>query len=241
MKISIVVPAFNEEKLITQSLTAIKSACASFEQLGWAWEIVVCDNNSTDGTAELARTTGARVVFEPVNQISRARNKGASAAAGEWLIFVDADSFPSAELFAATARRIASAQCAGGGCLVRLDESAFMLAVFVGFWNTLSRLLRWAAGSYVFCRADLFHELGGFSEQMFASEEIDFSARLKRLARPRGLRFRIITEQKLVTSARKIHLYSRREHFRFLLKAVLSPRRTVMTRDKCLLWYDGRR
>ena len=241
MKISVVVPAFNEEKLIGQSLAAIKSACSAFDQLGWSHEIVVCDNNSTDRTAELVRAAGATVVFEPIHQISRARNKGAAAATGEWIIFVDADSFPSTALFAATAKRIASGKYAGGGCLVALDEQIISLKLFVGFWNLVSRFKKWAAGSYVFARADLFCELGGFSHELFASEEIDLSNRLKKLARARDLRFTIITEQRLVTSARKVHLYGHRAHLRFLWKAIWSPRRTVMTRDKCVLWYDGRR
>ena len=241
MKISVVVPAFNEEKLISKSLAAIKSACSAFDPLGWTHEIVVCDNNSTDRTSELARAAGANVVFEPINQISRARNKGASAATGDWIIFVDADSFPSAALFAATAKRIASGKYAGGGCLVALDEQIISLKIFVGFWNTISRLKKWAAGSYVFARADLFRELGGFSHELFASEEIDLSNRLKKLARSRGLRFTIITEQRLVTSARKVHLYGHRAHLLFLWKAMWSPRRTIMSRDKCVLWYDGRR
>ena len=100
MKISIVVPAFNEEKLISSSLQGIKAAASAFHQLGWDSELIVCDNNSTDHTAELARAAGASVVFEPINQIGRARNRGASVAAGDWLIFVDADSIPSAELYA---------------------------------------------------------------------------------------------------------------------------------------------
>lgn len=241
MKISVVVPAFNEEKLINQSLAAIKSACGAFDQLGWSSEIVVCDNNSTDRTAELARGAGATVVFEPVNQISRARNRGASVATGDWLIFVDADSFPSAELFAATAKRIQSGQCAGGGCLVRLDEKNFFLGAAVLLWTVVSLLKRWAAGSYVFCRADLFREVGGFSTEMFASEELDFSNRLKALAKSRRLRFQIITRPKLVTSARKLHLYGHAAHLRFFLRAMFSPRQTVMSRDRCNLWYDGRR
>ena len=241
MKISVVVPAFNEEKLISKSLAAIKSACTAFDPLGWTHEIVVCDNNSTDRTTELARAAGANVVFEPINQISRARNKGAAAATGDWIIFVDADSFPSAALFAATAKRIASGKYAGGGCLVRLDESRFMLELAVGLWTTFSVLMRWAAGSYIFCRADLFREVGGFSHEMFASEEIDLSKKLKRIARKRGLRFTIITEQKLITSARKLHLYGHGVHIRFFLKAMFRPRSTVTNRDKCVLWYDGRR
>jgi glycosyltransferase involved in cell wall biosynthesis len=241
MKISVVVPAFNEEKLIGQSLGAIRKACAAFEGRGWQWEMIVCDNNSTDRTAAIAKAEGAEVVFEPVNQISRARNRGASVATGDWLVFVDADSFPGAALFARVADRIATGKCAGGGCLVRLDERVFAMGIFVGGWNLVSRLMRWAAGSFVFCDAKLFHELGGFSEKMYASEEIDLSKRLKRLAKQRGLSVEIITEERLVTSARKVRLYGRREHLRFLFKAMLAPRRTVMNRDRCVLWYDGRR
>src|ERR1700733_7365998 len=99
VKISVVIPAFNEEKLIGATLRSIQAAGAGFGEMGWHTEIVVCDNNSTNGTAELARAAGAKVVFEPVNQIGRARNTGAAAAEGDWLIFLDADSRPTSELF----------------------------------------------------------------------------------------------------------------------------------------------
>ena len=59
MKVSAVVPAFNEEKLIVQSLGAIRNAMAAFTERGWESELIVCDNNSTDRTAELARQAGA--------------------------------------------------------------------------------------------------------------------------------------------------------------------------------------
>ena len=90
MHLSIVIPAWNEEKLLPATLQALHSACASFSAAGISWEVIVCDNNSTDRTAEVARASGASVVFEPVNQISRARNTGAAAASGSWLLFLDA-------------------------------------------------------------------------------------------------------------------------------------------------------
>ena len=55
LKISIVVPAFNEEKLIECSLQSIRDASSIFSRVGWEHEIIVCDNNSTDRTPELAR------------------------------------------------------------------------------------------------------------------------------------------------------------------------------------------
>jgi glycosyltransferase involved in cell wall biosynthesis len=150
MKISIVVPAFNEQKLIGATLQSIQDAAKSFVSRGWETEIIVCDNNSTDCTSEIARAAGATVVFEPVNQIARARNKGASIATGEWLIFVDADSHPTAELFADVAEQFASGNCLGGGCVIRMDERHFFADRLTSVWNWVSRLRKWSAGSFIF-------------------------------------------------------------------------------------------
>ncbi|MBI2828588.1 MAG: glycosyltransferase, partial [Acidobacteria bacterium] len=64
MKISVIVPAFNEEQGIATSLRSIRQAMTAFDDVRWSSELIVCDNNSTDGTAALARAEGARVVFE---------------------------------------------------------------------------------------------------------------------------------------------------------------------------------
>jgi len=240
MKISIVVPAYNEEKILRDSISAIRNAATAFET-GMEWELIVCDNNSTDRTAEIAREGGAQVVFEPINQISRARNRGASVAGGDWLIFVDADSFPTRELFARVATHMRDPKCGGGGCLVQLDGDYPGAQLLVSTWNAISRVLRWAAGSFVFCDARLFREIGGFSEQLFASEEIDLSRRLKQAARAKKRRMVIITEERLVTSSRKMHLYTRGEHLRFMVKVFLFPRKVLASREQCSLWYNGRR
>src|SRR5260221_6675890 len=91
MKLSVIVPAFNEEKRIVACVRSIHAALAANASLMLETEVIVADNNSTDATAELARQEGARVEFEPINQISRARNAGARVASGDWLLFVDAD------------------------------------------------------------------------------------------------------------------------------------------------------
>ena len=150
VNISVIIPAFNEEKLLPATLRSINAARAAFTALGWSSEVVVCDNNSTDRTADFARAAGARVVFEPVNQISRARNTGAAAATGDWLIFVDADSQPSPELFAAVAAEIRKGGCLAGGSTVRLEGRYPLASLVVVGWNCLSRLRRWAAGSFIF-------------------------------------------------------------------------------------------
>src|ERR671913_2429078 len=115
MRVSIVVPAFNEEVGLGASLCSIRLAMREFDRRGWSSELIVSDNNSTDGTAAVARASGATVVFEPVNQIGRARNTGATHATGDWLIFVDADSHPSAALFDDVAVEIEGGHCLAGG------------------------------------------------------------------------------------------------------------------------------
>src|SRR5207245_4147273 len=122
-KISIIIPAYNEERLLGDTLHRVQAATISFSEAGWETELIVCDNNSTDRTAELARAAGARVVFEPINQIARARNAGAAAATGDWLLFIDADPHPEPELFADVATAIESGDCLAGGSTVRLDGS----------------------------------------------------------------------------------------------------------------------
>lgn len=241
MKISIIIPAFNEEKLITGTLERIAAAASAFVNLRWSVELIVCDNNSTDRTAELARSAGATVVFEPINQISRARNAGAAAATGDWLVFVDADSHPSAGLFANVAEVIQEGRVIAGGSTVTIAERYFVPRMAVGGWNLLSRLRRWAAGSFIFCEAAAFREIGGFSTELFVSEEIDFSKRLQKLARLRGKRMTILTRHPLVTSVRKLHLYTPREHLQFLVRLVLQRGRPMKRREECAIWYDGRR
>jgi len=236
VKISVVVPAFNEEALLPGSLAAIRAAMGAFDEA----ELIVCDNNSTDHTAEIARAAGAKVVFEPINQIARARNAGAAAASGDWLVFVDADSYPSKDLFQ-EAREAIQAGCLAGGATQATDSRDATFRVSMALWNRLSRAARWAAGAFIFCEARAFRELGGFNEELYASEEIDLFRRLKRRGRRDGREIVILHRHPLRTSDRKWQLYSAGEFFRFLLKLLFFGRRTVRDRNACHAWYDGRR
>lgn len=238
---SVIVPAFNEAKGIVATLHSIQAAAEAFASRGWPTELIVCDNNSTDDTAKLAAAAGARVVFEPVNQIGRARNTGARAANGDWLIFVDADSQPSAALFAEVAGAIATGRYLAGGSTVRLDSPHLLARAVAAGWNLISRLTRWAPGSFIFCEASAFWAVGGFSPELYASEEIDLFRRLKRLARRQGRSICILSRHPVLTSARKVYLYSPAEHLRFALRTLCLGGRTLRNRAECYTWYDGRR
>jgi glycosyltransferase involved in cell wall biosynthesis len=241
MRISVIIPAFNEERLLGESLVQVNAAMAAFARRGWSTELIVCDNNSTDRTAEVARAAGASVIFEPVNQIGRARNRGAAAATGDWLIFVDADTHPSAELFHDVAAQIAAGRCLAGGSTIRLEGGYPVGNLITRLWNTVSRTLRWMAGSFIFCETTAFRQLGGFDIHLYVSEELELSKRLKKLARAERRKIVILHRHPILTSARKMRLYTAREHFAFLLKSILRRGKTFTNREECHTWYDGRR
>lgn len=241
MKLSIVVPAFNEEKLLQACLESARAALASGLRPGWESEIVVCDNNSTDATAAIAKEEGAAVVFEPHNQISRSRNTGARAASGDWLLFIDADSVLDPVVLGDMLSAAESGRFVGGGCLIEFDFMPPAVLFAVRAWNLLSRTMGWAAGSFVFSRADAFREVGGFSQELYAAEEIALSMALKRWGRARGLRFTILRKKPHLSSGRKARLYTSREFCRVLMSLVFSPVKTIKDRKSLFQLYDGRR
>ncbi len=115
------------------------------------------------------------------------------------------------------------------------------IGVGLRVWNLTSRLCRWAAGAFMFCRTDAFRAIGGFGLDFYVAEEIDFSRRIKRWGASRSLRFRILHRHPLLTSGRKGALYSQREMWSLMLCMLRHPRRFFRDRRLLYLWYDGRR
>jgi glycosyltransferase involved in cell wall biosynthesis len=241
VKISVIIPAFNEAAILSPSIASVQRAAAAFDAAGLAWELIVCDNNSSDRTADIAAAAGARVVFEPVNQIARARNSGAAHATGEWLLFIDADSHPSPELFADVAREIVHGGTLAGSSTMAVDSRLAIVRFVVASWNALSRVMKWGAGSFVFCRADVFRAAGGFDQSLYVSEDVAFFWALKRLPGVGRRRMAILSRHPVMTSARKAHLYTPAEFAAFYWRMLISGGRTMRRADDCPIWYDGRR
>lgn len=84
-QISVVIPAYNEEKCLSACLGSLK------KQTFKDFEIVVVDNNSTDKTAKIARSFGAKVVKEPIQGMTPARERGFKEAKAEIIARTDAD------------------------------------------------------------------------------------------------------------------------------------------------------
>jgi len=233
---SVIIPAYNEEAFLGHTLDALGQAMATVSLNG---EIIVTDNNSTDATAEIAKAAGARVVFEPVNQISRARNAGARQAAGRYLVFVDADTAVAPELLQTALANLESGTCCGGGASVDMDDAVNRGArLIVNFWNWISRTFRLAAGCFVYCRRDDFEAVGGFSEKVYASEEVWLSAALKRLGRRSKRKFIIIREPMAITSGRKLRWFNTMQHLVLLIILAFFP---YLLRFKRVAWYWYRR
>ena len=85
--LSIIIPAYNEQNLISDCLDSVLNQTADSE----SYEIVVIDNNSTDRTAAIARNKGVRVEKEPQKGYVHAIQKGVDVSEGKILAFMDAD------------------------------------------------------------------------------------------------------------------------------------------------------
>ena len=232
---SFLVPAYNEAQFVARAVESVHRAardCALRD-----YEIVVCDNDSTDGTAEVARAAGARVVHEPHRQIARSRNAAATASSGSWLIWLDADAILTREVLDATLGAFASGRFCAGGALVELEGGELKWAArrTVQTWNWIARTFLFAAGSYVFAHRQAWSETGGFDERVYAGEEIGFARALKKWGRRRGLGFCLL-EHPVPSSARKLHQFTIGQTLWQM--AVCAWPGNLGRRDRCAFWYE---
>lgn len=204
MKLTIIIPAFNEEAYLPSTLDSIRTAATSLRVHSDAEvDIVVVDNNSVDGTAAVARGKGATVVHEPVQGIARARNAGAGHAEGAVLIFVDADVVLPFTLLEEIHAAMSDPACVGGAVDVEYRPKRRYLRPYLGAWRLLSRLTGMAQGATQFCRKSVFDEVGGYGEQAWIGEDADFYWALKKLAKRTGRTVRFIRNPKVHASSRR--------------------------------------
>jgi glycosyltransferase involved in cell wall biosynthesis len=230
--ISFIVPAYNEEHELSDTLTAIRDAASA---AGRPYEVIVVDDASTDATPQIASAAGAKVIPIDRRQIAAARNAGARASQGEYLFFVDADTRINRAHVSGGLAALEAGN-AGGGARVAMDG-------FVPFWGRM--LLRGfssvyfglnlGAGAFLFTTRRNFDVVGGFDEQYFAGEEVYFSIELKKLGG-----FKVLREP-VVTSGRKLRMYPAKDFLRKFFGVIFRGSRGVRSRAKLSLWYDGKR
>jgi glycosyltransferase involved in cell wall biosynthesis len=171
-ELSFVIPAFNEEELISRTIDSIRQFVPPF-----SYEIIVVDNCSTDATAAVAAELGATVIQQADGTIGALRNAGVRRACGEILVFLDADVVLTAEWAAQIPESLAA---------IKLEPT-----MMTGAWCSVpadaSRLERWwfaprigsshlGTGHMIVTRR-FFHELGGFDESLATGEDYEISRR----------------------------------------------------------------
>ena len=193
--ISFIVPAHNEERWLGACLASIQD---SMKPLADAYEIIVVDDASTDATAKIAGDFNVRLLKVAHRRVSAVRNSGAEIAKGENFFFVDADTVVNSAAIEAGLALLRDG-AVGGGCVFEFDVPIPWWARIVHRFGTMmGRWLRITGGCFLFCTRDAFADTGGFSEELYAGEDMAFVEALKR----RG-RFEL-AKPTVVTSARKL-------------------------------------
>jgi len=198
---SIIIPAYNEEAVIAQTILNLQYCLEQIEERG---EIIVVDNNSSDNTADITRGLGVKVVFEHRNQIARARNAGAKQAKGDFLFFVDADTTPMPENFLFAISQMKTGKVCAGGSTVRLDkEMGFFVRSLVAISNRTQESKSIALGTFCYCTKYSFDGVGGFNEKHYSAEDVLFSRACREWGARCQQEFYINNEYPVMTSARK--------------------------------------
>jgi hypothetical protein len=107
--------------------------------------------------------------------------------------------------------------------------------IFLRVFGAVYFALNFGVGAFLFTTRQNFLAIGGFDEQFFAGEEVYFTMALKKHGR-----FKLLREP-IVTSGRKLRLYWGRAVLGRLLSLMLGGPRTVRSRERLGIWYDGKR
>jgi glycosyltransferase involved in cell wall biosynthesis len=185
MKISVIIPAYNEERCLPETLRRIGRALSIAARPS---EVVVVDNDSDDRTKRVATV----------------RNAGAAGSTGDVLIFIDADTLVPGTLFRNIAAALEDERCLGGAVAVEYGALARRwMRFYLAGWRFWGKVFNMKQGAAQFCRRRVFEELGGYDRTIFMGEDVEFYWRLAKLAqRERGY-LHFVEEPRVTTSARR--------------------------------------
>ena len=227
MKISFVIPAWNEEKLLGATIKSIQQSAQAYDL-----EIIVADDASDDRTAEIANGLGAKVVSCKNRQIGPTRNDGARVATGSILVFVDADTIISESVVRETVEAIKNGAVAGGSFPMFEGKLPLLAKVLTPTLRIMFKILRVAAGAYMFCTPETFESAGGFDPKFFAAEEVHLSNKLHKFGKYKTIKSRV------VTSGRKFRTHSSLTILVTLFLVTIPGIRNIKKRKN--LWYGPR-
>ena len=173
MKISIIIPTFNEKENIEKIITYLLSVPQK-ERI----EIIIADGGSTDNTIQLARQLNVLTTVSPVKGRAGQMNHGVSLATGDIFYFIHADSRPPLTYFTDIEQALSKRfNC---GCYrSKFDSNNFMLKINA-FFTRLNVLFCRGGDQTIFVTKDLFEKVGPYKNEMLIMEDYDFLARIRK-------------------------------------------------------------
>jgi peptidoglycan-N-acetylglucosamine deacetylase len=186
IKISVVIPVYNEELLIGDSLESIKN-----QDFPGEYEIIVVDNGSIDNTVKIARKMGVKVIECTSKGVTNARQAGAVAASGEIVVQADADTiYPEWWLSRIDKqfRRHLKAQAVAGTFIYRTPPSWAWFEYFLRtFFNILSSVFLGRpfiiSGANFAFKKSAFISIGGYNQNSYSSDQFNISTRLSKVGK----------------------------------------------------------
>ena len=185
-KVSVIIPAYNEEKCIERG---VKSALNGTRTYPGEYEIIVVDNVSSDGTyfivQELTKKhPQVKLEQQHIKGVSHARNKGASVATGEYLVFLDADSQVGPKFLERTITEMEAKSLEAASCCARPNiptvSNKFLLWVFNVFMLMLQHTSRpIALGAAIIAKKEVHMMIGGFDIDMYYGEDSRYVTKAK--------------------------------------------------------------
>jgi glycosyltransferase involved in cell wall biosynthesis len=237
MKISLIIPAYNEEVLIDKTLKSVMKAKANFEKIkSNTIEVILVDNDSEDRTVEIAKPYQITIVSEEIHNIAKVRNTGAKHATGDVLCFLDADSEISSNMFELIKHYMETGKYVGGGTKFKLDRRNLTFSlIFVA--SVLVTHIIGLSGVMLYTKKEYFDALGGFNEQFYAAEDIDFVLRLRDYGRRQGLKYCNIYRGYVITSSRKFKMLKFKDLF--MQGGLMLHKSLRENPKKCEQWYNA--
>lgn len=198
-KISVIVPAHNEEKFIGGCLAAIEVAAKNVAQ---EVEIVVILNRCSDSTAQIAKEFGALTMTDESRCIAAVRNRGIAEASGDILVTCDADSRLHPQALTLVVDALRDPNVIGGGMPIRYDRRSPGIVASEWCLDAAVMLTGLSAGAF-WATAEAFRAVGGFDENLLIIEDVDFAKRLKAFGKTQKKRYICLAKAPMLTSSRK--------------------------------------
>lgn len=173
-RFAVIVPTYESEDTLPACLGSLRE----LEEPAGGYELVVVDGGSTDRTVEIARQQGACVIEAPGTGVAEARNRAAEQVEAEVLVFVDADCLAPGQLLTAASEHLDD-HAVVGAFYEPADEQGWIARTWLAVERKPAGEVTWVPAGTMAVRRQAFADVGGFREDLVASEDVDLCRRLR--------------------------------------------------------------